>query len=119
MHIKNTNDITPVQSPSGETIREYMGNAAGGATQHSLAQITLPPGGSAPRHYHPANEESYLILSGTGRVTLDDETRSVSTGDAIAIPINVVHTIINDSQEDLVFLAICVPPWTPDCSVFL
>ena len=119
MHIKNTNDISPVTSPRGEIIREYMGSAAGGAIQHSLAQITLPSGATARRHYHPVCEESYLILAGTGSVTLDDETRKVAAGDAIAIPANIVHTIINDSEADLVFLAVCVPPWTPDCSVYL
>lgn len=119
MHLKNTNTITPVQSPSGEVIREYVGSAAGGTAQHSLAQITLPSGNAAQRHYHPVCEESYLILSGTGRVTLGDETRAVSAGDAVAIPPNVVHTIVNDSEADLVFLAVCVPAWTPDCSVFV
>ncbi len=119
MHIKNTNDIPPVTSPSGEVILEYMGKAAGGATQHSLAQITLPPGALSLRHYHPASEESYLILSGSGRVTLDGKTRTVSPGDAVAIPANVVHQIVNDSPAELVFLAVCVPPWTPDCSVFV
>lgn len=119
MHVANASSITPLQSPSGEIVREYMGSAAGGTTQHSLAQITLPPGKAAPRHYHPMNEESYFILSGSGRVILEGESRAVTAGDAIAIPANVVHEIINDSQNDLVFLAVCVPPWTPDCSVYV
>lgn len=119
MHLKNTHDISPVTSPSGEVIQEYMGSAAGGAVQHSLAQITLPPGTGSPRHYHPVCEESYLILAGQGTVTIGGETRTLVPGDAVAIPATVIHKIVNDSDANLVFLAVCVPPWTPDCSVFL
>jgi len=119
MHIKNTTQMTPFESAHGEVVYEYMGKAAGGTAQHSLAQIVLPPGKAALKHYHPVAEESYFILSGEGRIVLDGEERMVAAGDAIAIPVNAVHQIFNDAQENLVFLAICAPPWTPDCSVFV
>ena len=119
MHIKNTSQLKPFESAHGEVVYEYMGNAAGGTSQHSLAQILLPPGKSALKHYHPVAEESYYILSGEGRVVLDGKEKIVSAGDAVAIPVNVVHQIFNDSAENLVFLAVCAPPWTPDCSVFV
>jgi mannose-6-phosphate isomerase-like protein (cupin superfamily) len=119
MHIKNTAHILPFESAHGEIVYEYMGKAAGGTAQHSLAQIILPPGKAALKHYHPAAEESYYILSGKGRVVLDGEERIMTAGDAVAIPANTVHRIFNDSKENLVFLAICAPPWTPDCSVFV
>ncbi|MBZ0299613.1 MAG: cupin domain-containing protein, partial [Anaerolineae bacterium] len=87
--------------------------------QHSLAHITLPPGKASLRHYHPVVEESYFILSGQGRIVVDGEQQRVASGDAIAIPVSTVHQIVNDGAEDLVFLAVCAPPWTPDCSVFV
>jgi mannose-6-phosphate isomerase-like protein (cupin superfamily) len=43
----------------------------------------------------------------------------LEAGDTVAIPPNVVHQILNDSKADLTFLAVCAPPWTPDCSVFV
>ncbi len=119
MHILNTDAVTPFHSPHGEVVREYMGLAAGGTQQHSLAHITLPPGTASMKHYHPVVEESYFILSGQGHMVLDGETQSVRPGDAIAIPQNAVHQIFNDAAEDLTFLAVCAPPWTPDCSVFI
>jgi mannose-6-phosphate isomerase-like protein (cupin superfamily) len=119
MHIRNTIHMTPFESPHGEIIYEYMGKAAGGAVQHSLAQIILPPGKMSLKHYHPVAEESYYILAGKGRIVLNGDTCSLTAGDTIAIPVNAVHQIFNDSHENLVFLAICAPPWTPDCSVFV
>jgi mannose-6-phosphate isomerase-like protein (cupin superfamily) len=119
MHIKNIAEMMPFESAHGEVVYEYMGETAGGAVQHSLAQIVLPPNTSSLKHYHPTTEESYYILAGTGRIILDDESRTVSAGDAVAIPVNAVHQILNDTEENLVFLAVCAPPWTPDCSVFV
>lgn len=119
MHITNTNDITPISTPHGETVREYMGSAAGGSTQHSLAHITLSPSAASRRHYHPTAEESYFVLSGHGEVTIEGETRELTPGDAVAIPAGAVHQIRCAGPTDLVFLAVCVPPWTPDCSVYL
>jgi mannose-6-phosphate isomerase-like protein (cupin superfamily) len=119
MHVKNTDDITPFTSSHGEIVREYMGVAAGGAQQHSLAHITLPPGKASLKHYHPVVEESYFILKGQGRMVIDNEERVLHVGDAVAVPVNAIHQIFNDGGVDLEFLAICAPPWTSDCSVFL
>ncbi|HLV36791.1 MAG TPA: cupin domain-containing protein [Spirillospora sp.] len=119
MYLKNTDDITPITSPHGEIVREYLGKAVGGAQQHSLAQITLPPGHASRKHYHPVVEESYLILSGEGRMVIGHEEQRVRPGDAIAVPVHAIHQIFNTGSTDLVFLAVCAPPWTPDCSVFI
>lgn len=119
MHITCVQALTPVVTPHGEVIHEYMGAAAGGSVAHSLAHITLPPGTAARKHYHPAAEESYFILSGKGLVTVGEEMQQISAGDAIAIPAMSVHQIANNGHDPLIFLAVCVPPWTPDCSVFL
>ena len=119
MHIRSLNDIEAINSPTGEVIHELGGAAVGGLSAHSLAHIRLPKGGHAAPHYHPIAEESYYILSGTGRMVLDGQEREVSAGQMVAIPAGQIHAIYNDGAEDLVFLAVCVPPWSPDCSVFV
>lgn len=119
MHIKNIESLPPFVSPHGEIVREQMGHSAGGAIQHSMAHITLPPGTASLKHYHPVAEESYFILSGQGRIVLDGASSPLSPGDAVAIPANVIHQIFNEGSTELVFIAVCVPPWTLDCSVFV
>jgi len=119
MHLKRIMDIPAHQSSHGERVQESIGLAAGGSDLYSLATITLPPGKASRLHYHPQAEESYYILSGVGAMRLADETVTIAAGEAVAIPATAVHQISNTSDADLVFLAISVPPWTPDCSIFL
>jgi len=121
MHIKSTDDVPAFANPHGEVIYELIGNVAGGSKVHSLAQITLLPGKASRKHYHPEAEESYYILAGSGRIEMDGEKRDVSAGDAVMIPPEVVHQIFNTGagQENLVFVAVCVPAWTADNSVYL
>ena len=119
MHITNPHTTTPFVSEHGEIVRELLGSAVGGGLQHSIAHITIPPGKAALKHYHPVVEESYYILTGQGRMVVDGEEKMLFAGDTIAIPLNAIHQIFNDSETDLIFLAVCAPPWTPDCSVFV
>ncbi len=119
MHVRNPASIKPIISPHGEIVCELMGAAAGGTRQHSLALITLPAGKQSLRHYHPQAEESYTLLAGNARLTLNDEVVNLAPGDSVAVPAGCVHQIANAGDDDLVFLAVCVPPWTPECSVFV
>jgi mannose-6-phosphate isomerase-like protein (cupin superfamily) len=118
-HIKRKEDCTPFASDHGEVVYELMGNAAGGTRQHSLAHIELPPGKASLKHFHPEAEESYYILSGAARIVIDGETCLLTPGQAVAITPGMVHQIFNDRPEQLRFLAVCAPAWTPDISVFV
>jgi quercetin dioxygenase-like cupin family protein len=117
--IRDTQSVAPFESPHGEIVHELGGLSAGGLQQHSLAQITLPPGKSSLKHYHPIMEESYYMLSGTTRMVVDGETQTLTAGQMVAILPNQAHQIFNDGDQSAIFLAVCVPPWTPDCSIFL
>jgi mannose-6-phosphate isomerase-like protein (cupin superfamily) len=64
-------------------------------------------GGATAPHYHPRAEEIYYILRGAGSLRIDEETRDVGVGDAIAIPPGAVHTIRNTGDEPLIFLCCC------------
>jgi len=119
MHIKNPKDVTPFESPHGEVVRELGGAVDDSLIQHSVAHITLKPHSASLKHYHPEAEESYVMLSGQARVVIDGETQLLNVGDMVAIKSPQVHQIFNDTDQDVVFLAMCAPPWTPTCSVFL
>jgi oxalate decarboxylase/phosphoglucose isomerase-like protein (cupin superfamily) len=125
-------ELSPFGTPSGEVVREVFGKAVGpGFPAHSLAHITIPPKGASLLHYHPVAEESYYLLAGKGRMTMqkaregqqrpegEPQEWSVGPGDAVLVAPSTWHQICNVSDsEDLIFIAVCVPPWTPDCSVF-
>ncbi|MBS1249113.1 MAG: Oxalate-binding protein [Chloroflexi bacterium] len=119
MHIIKKEDLLePFQSPTGELIYELIGRPKehGGASKHSLAHVIVPPQFSSLAHYHKISEETYYILEGRGRMILDGQEFTLSPGQACLIMPGEVHQIFNDQEEELVFLAICAPAWTPEDS---
>ncbi|MFZ4813666.1 MAG: cupin domain-containing protein [Phototrophicaceae bacterium] len=121
MHIKRSDDVPSFAQAHGEVVAELIGVKMGNTSRHSLAQITLPFGKSSRPHYHPEAEESFYILAGHGQIVMNGETQPIHAGDSILIPAGVTHHILNDSstREHLIFLAVCVPAWTPDNSIYL
>jgi mannose-6-phosphate isomerase-like protein (cupin superfamily) len=64
-------------------------------------------------------EESYYITAGTGELIVDQETHRVTAGDLVLIKAQQTHQIKSIGDENLEFLAICVPAWHDDNSVFI
>ena len=70
------------------------------------AIASVRPGESTSPHSHD-EEETFLILSGRGEISIDGETAEVTKGDMIYLPRNSYHTIKNLSNEErLDFLTI-------------
>jgi mannose-6-phosphate isomerase-like protein (cupin superfamily) len=119
MKVQNAQQVTALESEHGEVVYELIGASAGGSRVHSLAQIVIPPGKASLKHYHPVAEESYYILAGTARMEMDGEVAVLGPGDSVIILPSQVHQIVNVGPGDVTLLAVCVPAWTPDNSVFL
>jgi mannose-6-phosphate isomerase-like protein (cupin superfamily) len=122
MHIiRHDRSSAPLVNATGEEVYPLLGAPAdqGGAAQHSLAYVVIPPGKSSLHHYHPQAEESYYILRGQARMVIDGQTHTLQTGDAILIQPPEPHQIFSTGDVDLVFIVACAPPWTPDNAVYL
>jgi mannose-6-phosphate isomerase-like protein (cupin superfamily) len=110
----------PLITPTGELIYELVGNNSEAKNEkHSIAHITLPPGTGAAKHCHPEAEESYTMISGTAEMSLGDEHATLHAGDCVVIKANTHHKIWNNTDEDVVFIATCVPAWIEGNSVYL
>ena len=66
-----------------------------------VGHCILPPGTSIGYHRHDGIEETYFILEGMGRMTVNDVTRDVRSGDAVPCTIHDSHGIYNNSNADL------------------
>jgi len=75
-----------------------------------LAVARLAPGKEIERHVDPM-EEIYFVLSGTGLMQVDDESRQVGPGDATWIPTGSGHALLNNGHEDCVILVVASPGW--------
>ena len=61
--------------------------------QSLTVKVTLNPGHGMNYHSHERRDEVWTIVSGTGRVILDGEEKTVETGDVINMPAGMKHTV--------------------------
>jgi HTH-type transcriptional regulator, repressor for puuD len=55
---------------------------------------TFAPGTSIPLHYHNC-EETVMVIQGTARVTMGDESHEVKVGDVTWVPAGIPHNFAN------------------------
>jgi mannose-6-phosphate isomerase-like protein (cupin superfamily) len=72
-------------------------------TYISLAK--LQPTLSYEKHDHQDHEELYYIINGNGKIKIGDEVARFRDGDIIYIPEKTSHSITNDGNEMVEFLA--------------
>lgn len=109
MKINNIFDITGTKFPAGRLTRIMAGPGAPvEAEGFVMGYVTIFPQGSVPLHRHH-QEEVYVILRGTGKMHVNDETADVKAGDYIYIDSDSTHLLENTSNEDMIML-FCYSP---------
>ncbi|QIS03354.1 cupin domain-containing protein [Nocardia brasiliensis] len=102
--------ITAAQAPRFENDHaSFIGLAAPsrGATENCAWRLILKPGVDAPPHALD-REEIFVAVSGAMNVTIDGETHTVATGDALVVPAHQQFAMTNPHDEP--FEAIVVLP---------
>lgn len=93
--------VTPrMRGGEGELIARMFVN---GDTK--IMRGLLAPGSTIGLHTHETDSEMIYILSGTGKVLCDGEYEPLSAGSCHYCPKGHAHSLINDSDGDLAFLA--------------
>lgn len=117
MQVINRSEVLPFTGPDGAIIRELAASRNSSAQKQSLAEATIPVGGTVTEHFHRVTEEFYYILGGTGLMKIENEEREVGPGDTVIIVPGQRHKITNNGQVPLVLLACCSPEWTAEDQV--
>ena len=82
-------------------------------TWMSSSRARVAPGQTTRWHRLAGVSERYVVLQGHGRVEVADlAPEQVGPGDVVIIPPGAAQRITSVGSEDLVFLAICTPPFT-------
>jgi len=66
-----------------------------------IGHCILPPGTSIGYHQHNGIEEVYYVMSGSGRMTVNDRTWVVREGDVAPCTLHDSHGLYNHTDEDL------------------
>lgn len=111
MDIKNLEAVPSFTTKDGSEIREILAYRNSCIKNQSLAEARLAPGKSTDEHYHPKTEEIYYITSGTARIRIGIEEKTLVEGDAVAIPPGAPHKIWNTGAGTLRFLCMCAPAY--------
>lgn len=111
MDVKNIDEVPSFVTKDGSEIRELLAHRNSGIRNQSLAEARLAAGASTQEHYHIRTEEIYYITHGTGRMRIENETRAVAAGDAIAIPAGKEHKLWNTGKRTLRLLCCCAPAY--------
>ncbi|MEE9325751.1 MAG: cupin domain-containing protein [Cocleimonas sp.] len=97
--------ITHFLNPNAIRLNKSLGDAVG-MSQMGVHMIFIEPEhDSTEFHKHLYEEESIYILSGSGRLTIENDIYQVGKGDFIGFPANkVAHALYNNGKETLVCL---------------
>jgi mannose-6-phosphate isomerase-like protein (cupin superfamily) len=117
VRIDNVHEVQSFETLDGSQIREIAGRAVGTTLNQSLAEATVPPGGSTVEHFHRETEEIYFFMSGHGRMRLASDERDVRPGDAVVIAPGIRHKVWAGEDEPLRFLCCCAPAYTHEDTV--
>jgi mannose-6-phosphate isomerase-like protein (cupin superfamily) len=109
MKIVNRKDSAVIHTNHGSEIRPLIDRTTSAITQCSLAEETLLQGQEVTPHRHQTIEEIYYVVEGCGLMTVGDQQREVSAGDAIFIPRNHRHTLKNTGTEPVKLILVCGP----------
>ena len=105
MIIRNWQDATPYVGHETAIIWTMLSEQtadADAAVLQGLVSVTrhmMQAGKSGDYHAHEDREQVYYIISGAGKMKLDDEIHDVRPGDTVHIPPKVKHQLVNDGDE--------------------
>jgi mannose-6-phosphate isomerase-like protein (cupin superfamily) len=111
MYIKKLKDCPQFIAGDGSILRELLHADKGEfAFRYSLAHAIVKADLKTIPHKLKTSEV-YYIISGSGRMFINDESQDVGPGCAIDIPPGAKQYIENTGDTDLEFICIVDPAW--------
>lgn len=103
MRVSNAASL-PARPLPGRQMVELFSGRQGGAERVTLRAVEVrrlePPEQRHP-HEHRGVEECIYVLAGRGRAWVSGETAPIGPGDAVLVPPDTPHLLINDGAEPL------------------
>ena len=106
--VQQQDQTEPIDYPFGHVQRIVTGGEGGVANVHIVRVTQGTP------HVHEGYDEVYYVLSGTGTITLGDETHPLRPGTVAVIPAGVPHSLVADDGDTLEFIIFGTPPMSID-----
>ena len=88
----------PFEEMDGRKARRFV-NKEAGAQSLTVGELVMYTGSALRLHTHPT-DEAILLVEGSVRMVVGDETRDGSPGDTLLAPPQVPHRLVNESGAD-------------------
>jgi putative monooxygenase len=105
-------DDMPADTRRGGDVRTLLSPKTVGSTSGFMGVATIGPGERISEHYHPYSEEFIYVVSGGLDAQMDGKSHRLSARQALLIPLNVRHRLVNDGEEDA-FIVFHLGPLAP------
>ena len=81
-----------------------------GSRNLSVTWVTLPAGASQTLRSQEEAEQAYVVVRGSGTMSVAGDTQQVAEGDMILVPPATEHSLSNDGDAELACVSIQSPP---------
>ena len=110
MEFISSNSIVRLQNP-GVVSRQLLNPENSSSERVTITEVHLEIGACQPRHTHDVSEQIWYATKGTGKLLLgDDKERDFCAGDVVRFADKDVHRLLNDGNEEFVYVAVTAPP---------
>ncbi len=91
--LRHIGDLPGRRFPAGRVTRVLVGPGASEEAEGFVCGVSLlDPGGAVPEHRH-VNEEVYLVLAGSGTMTVDGVDQPVTADDYVYLRSQTPHAL--------------------------
>jgi quercetin dioxygenase-like cupin family protein len=101
--VVNLDDVDPIELPQGSWSRMLVTGKSVEGNRASLGYSVFTPGTELSPVKHETEEVAYVV-SGSGELRLDDRAVPFARGDALYIPPDTWHAVVNTGTEDVVMV---------------
>lgn len=81
-----------------------------GSRNLSVTWVTLPAGASQTLRSQEESEQAYVVVRGSGSMSVAGDTQRVGEGDLILVPPATEHSVSNDGDAEFACVSIQSPP---------
>jgi mannose-1-phosphate guanylyltransferase/mannose-6-phosphate isomerase len=71
-----------------------------------VKRIVVKPGAALSLQSHNHRAEHWIVVEGTAKVTIDDETRLVTENQSVYVPLGAAHRLENPGKVDVVMIEV-------------
>jgi quercetin dioxygenase-like cupin family protein len=97
---------------NGSWVEELISSKLAGSKKCMLGYSTFKPKTRTNKLTH-SEEELCFVIKGKGKLALDLCYINFEAGDALYIPPNVAHAVVNDGEEDVIMVYVFSYPEYP------